>query len=86
MIPVLNLPFLDSLITQHVYNYTKSPIIRPLVERLLGKGVVWAEGEEHKAQRQMLTPAFRYVTEFNYILMLTGYLESQCGNGERDGG
>ena len=37
----------------------KYPVFRPLVDRLLGHGLVWAEGEEHKQQRKMLNPAFR---------------------------
>jgi len=37
----------------------KSPVFRPLVERLLGHGLVWAEGDEHKQQRKVLNPAFR---------------------------
>ena len=37
----------------------KSPVFRPLVDRLLGHGLVWAEGEEHKQQRKLLNPAFR---------------------------
>jgi len=37
----------------------KSPVFRPLVDRLLGHGIVWAEGEEHKKQRKLFNPAFR---------------------------
>ncbi|KAG8756925.1 hypothetical protein FRC11_004923 [Ceratobasidium sp. 423] len=36
----------------------KSPFIRPLVERLVGRGLVWAEGSVHKRQRQQLAPFF----------------------------
>ncbi|CAE6465983.1 unnamed protein product [Rhizoctonia solani] len=41
-----------------VYSYVKSPIIRPFVERLIGRGLVWAEGDVHKRQRQQLAPFF----------------------------
>ncbi|CAE6520679.1 unnamed protein product, partial [Rhizoctonia solani] len=41
-----------------VYSYVKSPIIRPLLERLMGRGLVWAEGSTHKRQRQQLSPFF----------------------------
>ncbi|KAF9019110.1 cytochrome P450 [Hymenopellis radicata] len=45
-------------ILQHCYRYVKSPEFRPTAEKWLGKGVVWAEGEEHKQQRRVLAPAF----------------------------
>ncbi|KAG8952767.1 hypothetical protein FRC04_003690 [Tulasnella sp. 424] len=46
------------IFTKHPYDYVKSQIIRPLIERLLGKSLPWAEGEQHKYQRQMLAPVF----------------------------
>lgn len=33
-------------------------MIRPVAERLVGHGLVWAEGETHKRQRALLNPAF----------------------------
>ena len=36
----------------------KSPAFRPPVANVLGKGVVWAEGDDHKKQRRVLAPAF----------------------------
>ncbi|KAK0447920.1 cytochrome P450 [Desarmillaria tabescens] len=45
-------------ILQHCYRYVKAPEFRPTAERWLGKGVVWAEGDEHKHQRRLLAPAF----------------------------
>ncbi|KAF9022379.1 cytochrome P450 [Hymenopellis radicata] len=45
-------------ILQHCYRYVKSPEFRPTAEKWLGKGVVWAEGEEHKQQRRVVAPAF----------------------------
>ncbi|KAJ7668008.1 cytochrome P450 [Mycena rosella] len=38
--------------------YVKSPVFRPLVMNILGKGVVWAEGEDWHQQRKILSPAF----------------------------
>lgn len=35
--------------------------MRPLTERLLGRSVVWAEGQDHKRQRYQLAPFFTYV-------------------------
>jgi hypothetical protein len=36
------------IFTRYVYNYAKSPVFRPLIDRLLGKSIVWAEGDNHK--------------------------------------
>ncbi|EUC54580.1 cytochrome P450 family protein [Rhizoctonia solani AG-3 Rhs1AP] len=43
---------------KEVYSYVKSPVIRPIVDRLMGKSLVWAEGDVHKRQRQQLTRFF----------------------------
>ncbi|KAJ7269626.1 cytochrome P450 [Mycena rebaudengoi] len=38
--------------------YVKSPAFRPPIINLLGKGLVWAEGEDWHRQRRILSPAF----------------------------
>ena len=38
--------------------YIKSPVMRPLIERTVGRGLVWVEGEDHKRQRQHIAPVF----------------------------
>lgn len=47
---------------QHIFQqsdkYVKSPVFRPPIINLLGKGLVWAEGDDHKKQRKILAPAF----------------------------
>ncbi|TFY67129.1 hypothetical protein EVJ58_g1823 [Rhodofomes roseus] len=52
----------DHAAVQHIFqntdDYVKSPAFRPPVSNVLGKGVVWAEGEDHKKQRRVLAPAF----------------------------
>ncbi|KAI0732667.1 cytochrome P450 [Fomitopsis betulina] len=45
-------------IFQNTDDYVKSPAFRPPVANVLGKGVVWAEGDDHKKQRRVLAPAF----------------------------
>ncbi|KAJ7573484.1 cytochrome P450 [Mycena floridula] len=45
-------------ILQNAYKYEKAPAFLPLTTKLLGRGVVWAHGEEHKRQRRLITPAF----------------------------
>lgn len=39
----------------------KSPAFEPVVVKIIGRGIVWAEGEEHKFQRRLLVPAFTQV-------------------------
>ncbi|KAF7360174.1 hypothetical protein MVEN_00746000 [Mycena venus] len=38
--------------------YVKSPAFRPPIKNLLGKGVLWAEGDDWHRQRKILGPAF----------------------------
>ncbi|KAG9035945.1 hypothetical protein FRB95_010153 [Tulasnella sp. JGI-2019a] len=42
------------------YSYTKSAVFRPLIERLMGKTLAWAEGDDHKRQRTALAPVFTH--------------------------
>ncbi|KAG9014259.1 hypothetical protein FRB94_013569 [Tulasnella sp. JGI-2019a] len=42
------------------YSYSKSAVFRPLIERLMGKTLAWAEGDEHKRQRAALAPVFTH--------------------------
>ena len=55
----------DHAASHHIFadtdNYVKSPAFRPPISNLLGRGVVWAEGDEHRVQRKIISPAFSYV-------------------------
>ncbi|KAE9389048.1 cytochrome P450 [Gymnopus androsaceus JB14] len=52
----------DHLGVKHIfdqaYTYIKSPAFQPIVVKALGRGLVWAEGDEHRFQRKMVSPAF----------------------------
>ncbi|PBK80614.1 cytochrome P450 [Armillaria gallica] len=56
----------DNLASHHIlanaYRYhvlpAKAPAFLPLTDKLLGKGVVYAQGDEHKHQRRLIAPAF----------------------------
>ncbi|KAI0754417.1 cytochrome P450 [Daedaleopsis nitida] len=52
----------DHAAVQHIFqnadDYVKSPAFRPPVANVLGKGLVWAEGDDHKTQRRIIAPAF----------------------------
>ncbi|KAG9009837.1 hypothetical protein FRB94_013549 [Tulasnella sp. JGI-2019a] len=51
---------LSHMFTKHPYDYPKSSSIRPLIERVIGRSLVWAEGDEHKRQRTTLGPVFTH--------------------------
>ena len=45
--------------TKNPYNYHHSPVIRSFAMRLVGRSLVWVEGEkEHKRMRNLIAPAF----------------------------
>jgi len=45
-------------VTSNPTIYVKPRFVRKAIERVLGKGVLTAEGERHKRQRKLLNPAF----------------------------
>ena len=49
----------EVLVTKN-YDFIKPPQLRNGLGRLLGVGIVLAEGDEHKIQRKNLMPAFAY--------------------------
>lgn len=54
---------LGEVLVQKNYDFVKPPRFRESLGRLLGVGILLAEGDEHKRQRKALMPAFafRYV-------------------------
>ncbi|TDL23928.1 cytochrome P450 [Rickenella mellea] len=52
----------DHAAVQHIFadifTYMKGPSLRPITANIVGKGVLWAEGEDHVFQRRLLSPAF----------------------------
>ncbi len=43
---------------QQSYSFPKAPTFRKFVDKLIGRGIVHAEGEQHKRQRRIISPAF----------------------------
>ncbi|KAF7319134.1 hypothetical protein HMN09_00249800 [Mycena chlorophos] len=52
----------DHAAVHHIFAYSdiyvKSPAFRPPIENIIGRGLVWAEGEDWQRQRKLLAPAF----------------------------
>ena len=42
------------------YDFTKPGLVRQALSRILGVGVLLAEGDEHRFQRKLLAPAFAF--------------------------
>ncbi|KAG1780532.1 cytochrome P450 [Suillus placidus] len=40
------------------WTYVQTPLSLMLIENLVGRGLLWSQGESHKRQRKALTPAF----------------------------
>ncbi|KDQ07701.1 hypothetical protein BOTBODRAFT_166749 [Botryobasidium botryosum FD-172 SS1] len=49
---------LAHILTKRPYAYPKSSVFRSLFLRLAGRGLVWAEGEDHRRMRSTLNPVF----------------------------
>ena len=47
------------IFTRNVYKYAKSPYFRPLIERLGGRSILWAEGDDHKRMAKVLSASFK---------------------------
>ncbi|KAF8756134.1 cytochrome p450 [Rhizoctonia solani] len=85
---------LRDILGKEAYSYeVKSPISRTLVERVIGRGLVWAEGDVHKRQRHELAPFFTFSAQavrnmFNNVSTCTNIgvenLESHIINNAND--
>lgn len=53
-------------------------LLRPIIEKLVGRGILWAEGAEHKRQRRILSPAFRCVYDRVLILASGATATTTC--------
>ncbi|KAG2125568.1 cytochrome P450 [Suillus cothurnatus] len=40
------------------WTYVQTPLSLTLIENIVGRGVLWSQGESHRRQRKALTPAF----------------------------
>ncbi|KAG1842981.1 cytochrome P450 [Suillus subalutaceus] len=44
--------------TRDTWTYMQTPLSLALLETLMGRGLLWSQGEDHRRQRKALTPAF----------------------------
>lgn len=51
---------LAEVLTTKSYDFVKPELLRSGIGRILGIGILFAEGDEHKAQRRHLAPAFNF--------------------------
>src|SRR5690606_14306773 len=51
---------IQHVLVSHSYDYIKPPNIQNALRKILGNGVLIAEGVTHKKQRKMINPAFSY--------------------------
>ncbi|MBW0461204.1 hypothetical protein O181_000919 [Austropuccinia psidii MF-1] len=60
---------LNHVLVQHSYNYPKPSDVKGEVARLLGRGLLLAEGEQHKRQRKLINPTFS-LAQLRYLVPL----------------
>ncbi|KAJ7739978.1 cytochrome P450 [Mycena maculata] len=49
---------LQHFFSRETYGYVQTPNSKRFLEKLIGRGLFWAEGDSHKRQRRALNPAF----------------------------
>ncbi|KAM0747577.1 putative cytochrome P450 [Meredithblackwellia eburnea MCA 4105] len=49
---------LNHILLTNAYDFPKPPEVRGELSRILGKGILFAEGQDHKRQKRILGPAF----------------------------
>jgi cytochrome P450 len=86
MVPVLNSPELirQALVEQEA-NFEKTATVRALGTPVLGNGVFFSEGEEHRRQRKLLAPLFqhRHVQEYaETMITCTSHLQEEWADGK----
>ncbi|KAF8141145.1 cytochrome P450 [Boletus edulis] len=60
------------------YRYPKQPNLRVISRMINGRGVVWADGDDHKRQRKVLLPGFGGPESKAFLSVFKGCAESMC--------
>ena len=51
-------PQLNHVLNARAYDYPKPEEVRRSMSQILGKGVLFAEGDDHRRQRKIMNPSF----------------------------
>jgi cytochrome P450 len=51
---------LADILVHKSYDFEKSPFVRGFLQKFIGDGLLVTEGDEHKHQRKIITPAFHF--------------------------
>ncbi|KAI9568845.1 cytochrome P450 [Boletus coccyginus] len=60
------------------YRYPKQPNLRVISRMMNGKGVIWADGDDHKRQRKVLLPGFGDPESKAFLRVFKECAESMC--------
>ncbi|RIA79007.1 cytochrome P450, partial [Glomus cerebriforme] len=78
---------IQEISVNHTYDYIKPPSVSAVA--IAGRGLVFAEGDDHKRQRKMMNPAFAHSnikemipTFIRVALILKGLIEDKVNLGE----
>ncbi|KAI9271435.1 cytochrome P450 [Sporodiniella umbellata] len=69
---------LKQMLTTQVYDFRKPDVTYESLKRVLGHGLVLAEGETHRQQRKMLNPAFSVSAIREMVPMMLGPAKMLC--------
>ncbi|GET00438.1 cytochrome P450 [Rhizophagus clarus] len=89
VIVVSDTKIIQDMTLNHVYDFIKPPRMWAEAVLIIGRGIVLAEGEEHKRQRKMMNPAFAHnnvkemvPTFIRVASTLIGLIEDKVSSGE----
>jgi len=76
LVPLLNAPDLvRSVLLDQSAAFEKTATVRALASPILGNGIFLSEGEEHRAQRRLLSPLFQHSRVLNYARTMVNLTE-----------
>ena len=70
---VTGLDSLREILSVQTYSFVKLPVFEKLVWPIVGKGLLFAEGEEHKTQRKLVAGALRLtpIAYYQFFSLMT---------------
>lgn len=71
---------LNHILITNVYSYPKPETTRGEIRRLLGQGVLFAEGEDHRRARKILQPSFSATRVAELVPAMQAISEKVCSS------